>query len=213
MSNYNDILIAEYNNCAQLANHIDNVRNVITSFFLTINGGVLIVLTLVAKGEVNEDAFGSPKSLLVGVLIMVCILGALFTGTLARLRRIQSERYHVANRILDHFLDDAHRSIVALESKHLAEDAGGTVGLRKRTTGTYMWTLAIMLPTAALAGLTTYLIVTDINGWGPGWMGWPVAALASLFAFAAADRFYFRLSTFAPPGSWQPPGEEDVSSV
>jgi hypothetical protein len=213
VSDYNDILIAEYNNCAQVANHVDNVRNVITSFFLTINGGVLVVLTLVAKGEVNKDAFGSPKSLLVGVIITVCILGAAFTGTLARLRRVQSERYHVANRILGHFLDDAHRSIVALDSKHLAEDAGGTVGLSKRTTGTYMWTLAVMLPTAALVGLTTYLIVTDINAWGPGWLGWPLAALASFLAFAVADHFYFRLSTFTPPGSGHPAAEEGVSIV
>src|ERR671918_1302729 len=104
VADYNDLLIAEYDNCAQLANHVDNVRNVITSFFLTINGGVLIVVTLVAKGEVREEAIGSPKALLAGVLVLVCLLGTLFTGTVARLRRVQSERYQVANRILDHFL-------------------------------------------------------------------------------------------------------------
>jgi hypothetical protein len=198
-----DLLIAEYGNCAQVANHIDNVRNVLTSFFLTINGGVLIVVTLVAKGEVKADTFGSPKSLLAGLLIFVCALGTLFTGTVARLRRVQSERYHIANRILDHFLTGGHRSIVSLETKRLAEDSGGTVGLGlgKRTTGTYLWTLAIVLPTCALAGLATYLVVTDINGWGPQWLGWPLAAVSGTLALVAEDRLYFRLSTFSPPAA------------
>jgi hypothetical protein len=139
VADYNDLWIAEYDNCAQLANHVDNVRNVITSFFLTINGGVLIVVTLVAKGEVREEAIGSPKALLAGVLVLVCLLGTLFTGTVARLRRVQSERYQVANRILDHFLTDDLRAVVPLEVKTLAEDSGGSAGLPRRTTGTYMW--------------------------------------------------------------------------
>lgn len=197
MAGRDDLLIAEYNNCAELANHIDNVRNVITSFFLTINGGVLIVLTVVLKGEVDAEAVGSPKALLAGVLVMVFVLGTLFTGTVARLRRIQSERYWVANGILDYFLKDEHRRIVGLESAQLAQDSGGK-GLGRRSTGSYMWSLAIMLPTSALAGLATYVIVADINDWGPSWAGWPLAALALLVAFVFEDGLYFRLSTFRP---------------
>jgi hypothetical protein len=198
MVDHNDLLLAEYNNCSQLANHIDNVRNVITSFFLTINSGILIVMILVAKGELRDGVLGSPSSILIGLLLLVFTLGTLFTGTVARLRRIQSERYWIANRILDHFLRNENRLIVPLDTTHLSEDSGGTFGLDKRATGTYLWTLAIVLPTSSLAGLTAYLVVTGINGWAPAWLGWPTAAVAALIAFAAEDYLYFRMSTFVP---------------
>ena len=198
MADETDLLLAEYQSCAQVANHIDTVRNVITSFFLTINGGVLIVLTLVAKGDVSEDAFGSPQSLLAGVLLGVCTLGTLFTGTVARLRRVQSERYRIANSILDHMLTTDVRSVVALGNRTLAGDAGGR-GLDKRITGTYLWSLTIMLPTAALAGLATYLIAADIHGLVAGAPAWATGVLTATAALLAQDRLYFTLSTFHPP--------------
>lgn len=66
-----ELLITEYNHSVEVANHIDNVRNVITSFFLTLNGGVLVLVSLVVKGEVRENYFGPPKALLSGLLLAV----------------------------------------------------------------------------------------------------------------------------------------------
>jgi hypothetical protein len=198
MANETDLLIAEYNNCAEVANHIDNVRNVITSFFLTINGGVLIVLSLVVKGEVQQEEFGSPKALFGGLVLMVCALGTLFTGTVARLRRVQSERYHIANGILDHVLKGSVRDVIPLANLALASDAGGN-GLGKRLTGTYMWTLTIILPTAGLGGLAAHLIAVDIHGYAHGWPGWVLGLVAAAVVLVIEDVLYFRLSTFRPP--------------
>ena len=190
-----ELLLAEYNNCAQITNHIDNVRNVITSFFLTINGGVLIVLSLMVEGEVPQGGFGSPKTLLAGLLLMVCTLGTLFTGTIARLRRVQTERYRIANGILDHLLSSEVRLVIPLTNRSLASDAGGS-GLGKRTTGSYLWTLAIMLPTASLAGLAGYYIAAYIHDLIDGPLSWLGAVALGAAVLIIEDAIYFRLSTF-----------------
>jgi hypothetical protein len=195
-----ELLLTEYNNCAEVANHVDNVRNVITSFFLTLNGGILILLSLVAKGDVKSDTFGSPKGLLAGLMLAVCTLGILFTGTVARLRRVQTERYRIANGILDHLLAPETRDIIPLANSSLSSDAGGS-GLSKRTTGSYLWTLTIMLPTAGLAGLAAYYIVADIHGAISGAVSWLGAVALAAVVLRVEDTIYFRLSSFhAAPG-------------
>lgn len=195
MANDGELLLAEYNNCAEVANHVDNVRNVITSFFLTLNGGILILLSLVAKGDVQSNTFGSPRGLLAGVMLAVCTLGTLFTGTVARLRRVQTERYRIANGILDHLLAPETRGIIPLANSSLSSDAGGS-GLGRRTTGSYLWTLAIMLPTAGLAGLAGYYIVADIHDIISGPLSWLGAVALSAVVLSVEDTIYFRLSSF-----------------
>jgi hypothetical protein len=207
-----ELLLAEYRNCAALANHIDNVRNVITSFFLTINGGVLIVLSLVVKGDVRPDTFGSPKALLAGVLLAVCTLGTLFTGTVARLRRVQIERYHIANGILDYLLTPEARPVIPLSNSTLAGDAGGA-GLAKRSTGSYLWTLAIMLPTAGLAGLAGYYVAADIHDLVDGPLSWLGAFTLSAVVLAVEDRIYFELSSFRQPRAVTAPEEATVEAL
>lgn len=198
MTNDSELLLAEYNNCAELGNHIDNVRNVITSFFLTLNGGVLIVLSLVGKGDVQQDTFGSPKALLAGVMLTVSTLGMLFTATVARLRRVQIERYRISNGILDYLLAAETRQIIPLANSSLSVDAGGT-GLSKRATGSYLWTLAIMLPTAGLAGLAAYYIVADIHGSIRGPLSWLAGLALTAIILSIEDAVYFRLSSFKLP--------------
>jgi hypothetical protein len=188
-----ELMLAEYNNCAEVANHVDNVRNVITSFFLTINGGVLIFVSLVAEGDMPSDTFGSPRGLLAGLMLAVCTLGTLFTGTVARLRRVQTERYRIANGILDHLLAPETRGIIPLANSSLSSDAGGS-GLGKRTTGSYLWSLAIMLPTAGLAGLAGYYIAADIHDAVSGPLSWLGAVALSLVVLIVEDTIYFRLS-------------------
>jgi hypothetical protein len=189
-----ELMLAEYNNCAEVANHVDNVRNVITSFFLTLNGGILILVSLVAEGDVQSDTFGSPRGLLAGLMLAVCALGTLFTGTVARLRRVQTERYRIANGILDHMLAPETRHIIPLANSSLSSDAGGS-GLGKRTTGSYLWSMAIMLPTAGLAGLAGYYIAADIHDAISGPLSWLGAVALSAVVLIVEDTIYFRLSS------------------
>ncbi|HET6949870.1 MAG TPA: hypothetical protein VFI47_05830 [Acidimicrobiales bacterium] len=196
MESEDALLVAEYSACAQVANHIDDVRNVLTSFFLTLNGGVLVVLSLVVRDEVQTDAFGSPGALLAGVVLAAGVLGVIFTATVARLRRVQVERYRVANAILDHVLSEGVRPVVPFTNDTLPAETGGH-GLARRTTGSYLWSLAIMLPTALLAGLFAYVVLADVHDLLPGPAGWVVALAVAAGTFAAIDRLYFALSALA----------------
>jgi hypothetical protein len=203
-----EILLAEYNNCAEVANHVDNVRNVITSFFLTLNGGILIFLSLVTNRDVQSETFGSPRGLLAGLMLGVSTLGMVFTGTVARLRRVQTERYRIANGILDHLLTPEARGIIPLANGSLSSDAGGS-GLGKRTTGSYLWTLAIMLPTAGLAGLAGYYIAADIHDAVSGPLSWLGAVALSALVLIVEDTIYFRLASFhAAPIPEAPTGDQ-----
>lgn len=198
MANDDQVLLAEYNNCAEVANHIDNVRNVITSFFLTLNGGVLLALSFIANGDVSADTFGSPKAILAGLMVAVSVLGTIFTATIARLRRVQTERFRIANGILDHVLSQEARPVVPLANSTLSSDAGGA-GLNKRTTGSYLWTLAVILPTAMLTGLGGYYIAVDIHGVVGGAASWLATCALAATAFILQDVLYFRLARFDPP--------------
>jgi hypothetical protein len=87
--------------------------------------------------------------------------------------------------------------VIPLANPALGADAGGK-GLGKRVTGTYLWTLTIILPTAALGGLAAYLIAVDIHGYARGWPGWLLGLVAAAVVLVLEDVLYFRLSTFHP---------------
>ena len=86
--------------------------------------------------------------------------------------------------------------MIPLRNSSLAMDAGGA-GLQKRMTGNYFWTLAIMLPTAALGGLAVYIILFGIHDVaGGGSWSWFVALAVAALALVAEDHLYFGLSEF-----------------
>ncbi len=190
-----EVLLAEYNQSVEVANHIDNHRNVLTSFFLTLNGGVLVAASLVLKGEVNNTVFGSAESFLAVLLISVALLGTLFVATIARMRRVQIERYRIQNRILDNLLLGELRAVIPYTDKRLGQDAGGS-GMNKRTTGSYLWTLAIVLPSSALAGFAISLMVSTIHHLVSTPFNWIVGGLGGVAVFALNDLMYFSLSAF-----------------
>lgn len=190
-----EVLLAEYNHCLEVANHIDNHRNVLTSFFLTLNGGVLVAASLVLKGEVKNIIFGSAESFLAVLLLSVTVLGTLFVATIARMRRVQIERYRIQNGILDKLLSGELRAVVPYTDKRLGQDAGGS-GMNKRTTGSYLWTLAIVLPSSALAGFGISLIVSTVHHLVSMPLDWIIGGLTGVVVFALNDLMYFSLSEF-----------------
>jgi hypothetical protein len=194
------LLLAEHNHAVVVCNHLDNLRNVLTSFFLTLNGGVLIAASLVVKGEVASRALGSPEAFLATLALAVAALGTLFVATIARMRRVQIERYRIANAVLDTLLDPPLRDVVPYSNNRLSRDAGGS-GLLRRLTGSYLWTLALVLPTAVLAGYAAGLLAGPVHDVvGRPWsavLGVLVAAVVAV----ANDVMYFQLSAPPPEGA------------
>lgn len=186
------LLLDEYRLSAEVCNHIDNLRNVLTSFFLTLIGGVLLAASFVLKGEVNEGILGTPAALLASTTAGVGLLGLTFVATLGRMRRIQTERYRTMNGIADALLT-SHRALFPYSNATLAKDGGGQ-GLARRSTGSYFWTLAVIGPTAALFGLAAKLVIADIAKWWTSSLVWLVALGVSLGVGTAIDALYFKLS-------------------
>jgi hypothetical protein len=193
------LLLAEHDHAVVVSNHLDNLRNVLTSFFLTLNGGVLIAASLVVKGEVASRALGSPEAFLATLALAVATLGTLFVATIARMRRVQIERYRIANAVLDALLNPPLRDVVPYSNDRLSQDAGGS-GLRRRLTGSYLWTLALVLPTAVLAGYALGLLVGPVHHIaGRPWSA-ILAVLVAAAVGAANDVMYFVLSAPPPAG-------------
>lgn len=195
MNTAENILVAEYNHAVQVANHIDNLRNVLTSFFLTLNGGAFIAATLVFRSIRNDAPLGSPESFLAIVVISVSVLGSVFVATIARMRRVQIERYVIQNGILDRFLTGELRSAIPHTDRHLARDAGGHA-MRKRSTGSYLWTLAIILPSSTFAGFAIWLIISPIHHVASSPLSWIIGVLGGAAVFTVNDFTYFGLSKF-----------------
>src|SRR4051812_32521260 len=115
-----DLLLLEYERSSEFANHVDDVRNVITSFFITLVAAVVLVLTSYSDGQLKDSRLGPSQVPVVAVCLFVSCVGALFVATIARLRRVQTQRYMIMNNILDVCLEDKHKSCIPFDNSHLA---------------------------------------------------------------------------------------------
>jgi hypothetical protein len=187
-----DSLLLEYGRSSEFCNHVDDVRNVITSFFLTVIAGAALVLREYSDGSLKAGKLGSPALLTAAVLFSVVIVGTIFTWTLARLRRVQLERHIIMDRILDECLAPNHRKLVPFSAANVPTRVT-TSALTRRTNGSYVWSLAIVIPTAALLGLGVFVILSD-----PLTLAVPfalsVAAGSSILYLLTLDRAYCSLS-------------------
>ena len=189
-----DCCCVEYERSSELCSHVDDVRNVITSFFLTIVAGMAVAVSRYAEGSLPGSRVGTPEQVVSAVSAGVAVLGALFVMTLARLRRVQLERYQLMNGILDAALDPRVRHLVPFDQSSVALP-GRRKALRVRSTGSYLWTLVIILPTAAVSVVTTLValspqqVSTAVRTGG--------AAVVAVVVVVALDRIYQALST--PP--------------
>jgi hypothetical protein len=189
MATGTDLLVVEYERCSEYCNHVDDVRNILTSFFLTVCAGTVVGLTRYASGELKTAAVVDPQILMAVVCIGVAVIGALFTASLARLRRIQLQRYRIMNAVLDHLLSSDERTLVPHSNATLV---GGTAAaVRSRTSGTYFWTLIVIVPSATMAGLAVALLT------GPGpfdRVASAAAAAMGLVVLLVLDRLHSHLS-------------------
>jgi hypothetical protein len=183
-------LLKEYDLAARLTYHIDELRNNLTSFFLTFAGVGGAGLIILVKGE--QQQFLS-SSVLAGLLLVIAVLGAIIVAILARCRRAQIEHFRIINKIRTHFLGKDYElwNVVQLSAKTLPKP--------NRRSGTYMWTALIMVVTCGLVALAAYLSLNSLGEVEK--TAWPsiIAVLGFVASYAAIDRLYLRLA--------QPPDE------
>jgi len=186
-----DLLLLEYERSSEFCNHVDNVRNVITSFFLTIVGAAAFMIDRFSSGDLKDGPLGHPAVRLAALLYAVAFVGILFVLVVGRLRRVQLERYMVMNSILDRVLQGATRGVIPFRNSGIAGRSGaGALG--KRSTGSYFWTLIIVLPAASLAGLSTSVLISGSTSLG--WFAVFSGVGAGLLYGLICDYGYFRAS-------------------
>jgi hypothetical protein len=198
-SSKNDFLIKEYETAVALTSHVDVVRNNLTNFFLIFAGAAVTVSGILLKAP--ETAARLDQSKFTGaILLLVSGIGVCFVGVLARLRRVQLERYAIANRIRQYLLagDSDRLSAVGLSKSTLPVE---THGERNRKTGTYLWLLTIMVPSACLFSFGLYVLLQDFLP-----LDGPSVALATIYFFllvvaflAIVDNVYWQLSHYVAP--------------
>jgi hypothetical protein len=185
------ILLLEYERSSEFCNHVDGVRNVITSFFLTVVGGTVFVVDKFASGDIKPGPLGSPGARVIVLLGFVSAIGMIFVMVIARLRRVQLERYSIMNAILDRLVPPADRIIIPFRDSTIAGRSTASP-LGRRTTGSYFWTLIIVLPSATLLGIAAALICENLSA--PILVRALVGAAVWLGYLALSDLLYFRLS-------------------
>jgi hypothetical protein len=108
--------------------------------------------------------------------------------SLARLRRVQLERYLIMDNILDHVLLPDQRPLVTFSRDTVV--GGQQARLTARTSGSYLWTLALILPTGAFLGLALGLVTEPLGHRG----GLAIGAIVTVFSVALLDQLYQTLS-------------------
>lgn len=184
-----DLLLLEYERSSEFCNHVDDVRNVLTSFFLTVSGAAVFVLARYLEGHLEIRAPLSARLLTSCVCLAVAGLGALFVLSIARLRRVQVERYLVMDNILDAVLDPSQRRLVSFRRDAVL---GKNSPARRRTAGSYLWTLAVLLPAAALMGVAVTLVTAPAGRWTASVLG----ALSTVVSIGLLDMAYRRFSNY-----------------
>lgn len=188
-----ELLLLEYERSSEFCNHVDNVRNVITSFFLTLVGAAVIAIDRFTSSDPGAANSSAVPAQLVAVLVGVSGVGSLFVLVIARLRRVQLERYQLMNGLLDILLVGPARDLVPLRNSGISGRSGAT-GLGRRSTGSYYWTLIIVLPSAGLFGVAVGVGLT-FTEMAIGWLA-ASGTLFGSFYLVVVDYWYFRLSQY-----------------
>ncbi|MCX5799806.1 MAG: hypothetical protein NTX17_00200 [Candidatus Eisenbacteria bacterium] len=179
MHRHEEFLLREYDLAAKLTYHIDDLRNKLTSFFLSFAAAAGAALVILVKGEAR--AFLTNQRL--GVLCLgIAILGGLVVGILARCRRAQIEHFRIINNVREYFLGRDY------DLWNVVQLSGQTLPVPNRRSGTFMWTALIMVVDSSLVSLSLYLILSSTLA------SWFLVTGAFLVAWLVLDRLYFRLA-------------------
>lgn len=191
-------LLEEHRNASQLTYHIDELRNNLTSFFITFSGLAVAGLTFLLKGEVKVVLF-DPSLLIVILLSIIGLIGVAIVAILARLRRAQLEHFRIINNIREHFLNKNKTlwNIVQLSGKTLPMP-DQLSGFLNRLSGTYLWLLLIIIVDASLFAAAIYLLTVRAFPLVSPQVGYICSSLTFINFIVLEDKLYFALAVPPP---------------
>jgi hypothetical protein len=86
-----EFLLKEYESATELTNHIDELRNKLTGFYLTFAGVAVAGVAILIKDEAKSKIFDRVDGVIAILLFVVALTGWIVVLGLARLRRVQIE--------------------------------------------------------------------------------------------------------------------------
>ncbi|HEV2755155.1 MAG TPA: hypothetical protein VG318_05190 [Actinomycetota bacterium] len=142
---YVDFLLAEHRAAVDLTFHVDELRNRLSTLFVTIVGAIGVAV------EVLGDTPRSDETLLAWLFAGAAVAGSVIVCILGRLRRVQLEHFAIINNIRSLFVGPDLKvwNVVQLSRQTLRTS-------EKLGSGTYFWVLLVILASSAAATVSVY---------------------------------------------------------
>lgn len=185
MTNQESFLIEEYNAASKLTFHIDELRNKLTSFFISFATIITGLITLFLEGKIlNEEI--NEYNYLSFIMVFISLIGFIMVCILGKLRKVQFEHFNIINNIRTHFLhsESKYTDIVILNNNTLPNE--------KYSSGSYLWTLMIILCSSAIFSISVCFLFYD-GDFNSNWINLGIV----FFSFVAiTNLFYYYLSYY-----------------
>jgi hypothetical protein len=181
-------LLKEYETAAHLTYHIDQLRDRLTAFFVTVTGIAVAGLSIVLKGEAGRDSASLAVVVSALLFVVVAVLGGLVVAILARLRRAQIEHFRIMNNVREHFLGDDP------VLWNVVELSRATLPAPSRTSGTFMWLSMILVVSALSTGLGLYIFVHDVFHGASDELVWTVVVAGAAMVPLGLQAIYFAMA-------------------
>ncbi len=152
-----EFLFKEYESASKLTFHIDELRNKITSFYLTFVTITPTVIVFLRDKDLTPYLNRHNEDIMPYVFLFISIIGFIITMILANLRKVQLEHFRIINNIRSNYLRENHKfsDIVQLSSKTLPKATFKS--------GTYLWALIMMLLSSLIFAGSILLFEGKLN--------------------------------------------------
>mgnify|MGYP003529863046 FL=1 len=187
-SQKNEFLLKEYDTAIQLTLHVDELRSRFTNLFITIAGVVAAVISLLLQENTNGNTFGKLEVVAGIILILIALVGLLVIAVIARLRKVQLENFRITNNIRKHFLGNSY------SLWNVVELSGDTLPMPNMHSGTYYWSMVIMLLNSYTAALAIYLFLAQVWKLATPPNSFVLAIVGGLIFIVLQNVIYFRLA-------------------
>lgn len=191
LSREDEFLLKEYETAVHLTFHVDELRSRFTNLFITIAGAAAAAISLLLKENSNNTTFGQFEFILGVFLLLVFLVGMFVIAVIARLRRVQLEHFRITNNIRKHFLGKNYSlwNVVELSSETLPSP--------NIKSGTFFWSMVIMLLNSYFIALAIYLFLAEIWYLTSPQSSFVVAIIGAVIFILLQSALYFCLAT--PP--------------
>jgi len=195
LSREDEFLLKEYYTATRLTFHVDEMRSKFTNLFITIVGAAAAAISILIQGNAKNPTFGNFEIVLGVFFLLLAVAGILVIVVIAKLRRVQLEHFRITNNVRKHFLGTNYPlwNVVELSDR--------TLPLPTRRSGTYFWTLVLIVLNSYVVALGVYLLLHSLV----------LGLLALLLLILIQDDLYIRLANPPEPQVYSqesPPDQE-----